>query len=80
MGKTTNRIVLSYKGKIVINGQDCFSVNVQQNNLPVFRKDIIETLLGKTVIIDNKERKVIGIEGFAIPSDGEHKEIGVMVK
>lgn len=65
--------------KFILQNKDVYTVNLQENNLPVLRADIIGLLQNKEVEINGEFFKVVGIELFATPEEFKHSNISVMV-
>ena len=59
---------------------EVFVISVSQNNLPCFRDALTRKLMHKEVILDDKLRRVVGIEMFAAGDTYEHETITLMVK
>jgi hypothetical protein len=57
-----------------------YEIDLATNKLPGKRVDIYRRLLNKRVLIDDRVRKVIGIELYATSDSYVHKRAGLLVK
>ena len=64
----------------IIGRGDVFTVDLAENDLPQYRPELKELLLGKEVEIDNKKWLVRGLEMRGLPDHCKQFVIGVLVK